>query len=71
MATTFNVDVDLEAFMATYLFAGTLELFDEEHPFIVSTDIEGDVIEITWPNGEPTEDKELLALIEKDIKDKV
>ena len=71
MATTFNIEIDSESYAAIYWFAGSLELFNEEFYFSVSTNEEGHVLEITWTDGEPTEDKELLALIEKDIKDKV
>jgi hypothetical protein len=71
MAETFNINVDSEAFAATYWYAGTLELFDEEHLFTVSTDDEGYVLNIKWIERPPTDDPQLLELIEKDIRNKV
>lgn len=69
MAETFNISIDSEAFAATYWYVGTLELFGEEHDFTVSTDDEGYVLNITWTEEFPTDDSELLTLIEKHITD--
>lgn len=69
MAETFDIKIDSEAFAATYWYAGTLELFGEEHPFTVSTDDSGYVLSINWTEEFPTDDSELLELIEKDITD--
>lgn len=70
MAETYNISIDSEAFAATYWYVGTLELFDEEHDFTVSTDDEGCVLNIKWTEGPPTDDPQLLELIEKDIANK-
>jgi len=70
MAETFNISIDSEAFAATYWYVGTLELFGEEHDFTVSTDDEGYVLSITWLEGPPTDDPQLLELIENDIRNK-
>lgn len=67
MAESYNISIDSEAFAATYWYAGTLELFGEEHPFTVSTDDSGYVLSISWTEESPTDDSELLTLIEKDI----
>lgn len=67
MAETFNIIIDSEAYSTTYWYAGTLELFGEEHSFNVSTDDSGYVLSISWTEEFPTDDSELLTLIEKDI----
>lgn len=69
MAESYNISIDSEAFAATYWYAGTLELFDKEHYFTVSTNDEGYVLSISWTEESPTDDSELLILIEKDITD--
>lgn len=69
MAETFNIIIDSEAYSTTYWYAGTLELFGEEHSFNVSTDDSGYVLSISWTEEFPTDDSELLTLIEKDITD--
>ena len=69
MAETFNIIIDSEAFATNYWYAGTLELFGEEHSFNVSTDDSGYVLSISWTEEFPTDDSELLTLIEKDITD--
>ena len=67
MAKTFDIKIDSETYSATYWYAGTLELFGEEHYFTVSTDDAGCVLSISWTEEFPTDDSELLELIEKDI----
>lgn len=69
MAKTFNIIIDSEAYSTNYWYAGTLELFGEEHPFTVLTDDSGYVLSISWTEESPTDDSELLELIEKDITD--
>ena len=69
MAESYNISIDSEAFATTYWYAGTLELFGEEHSFNVSTDDSGYVLSISWTEEFPTDDSELLTLIEKDITD--
>jgi hypothetical protein len=67
MAETFDITIDSEAYAAVYWYAGTLELFGEEHSFSVSTDDSGSILSISWTDEFPTDDSELLELIEKDI----
>lgn len=66
----FDVSIDSDPYSVTYWYLGTLKLFDEEHEFIVSTDKEGYVLSINWTEEFPTDNSELLELIEKDITNK-
>jgi len=69
MAESYNISIDSEAYSTTYWYAGSLKLSEKEHEFTVATDDQGYVLEITWIQGSPTGNSELLDLIEKDITD--
>ncbi len=70
MVETFDIKINAKPFSATYWYAGILELFGEEHPFIVSTDDSESTLSISWTEEFPTDDSELLKLIEKNITNK-
>lgn len=70
MAEAYNIKIDSEPFATNFWYAGVTDLLGKEYPFTVMMDDEGNTIQISWVDFPPTDDAEVLEIIENDIKGK-
>lgn len=68
MAKTYNIKIDSEPFATNFWYAGVTQFLGKEYPFTVTLDDEGAIIRITWTEQFPSDDEEVVDLIEEDIK---